>query len=524
MRKRLLLACVAMLCAMSSHAQYSWQLMNKGDEKVKAQPFSNIQYKAELQGSFSTEKTPLWLNANRYGLSSLEKNNGYLRGAIERPLSTDSARRWGIGYGVDLAVASHYTSKVVLQQAYFEARWLHGVLTIGEKEYPLQLKNSRLSSGSQAEGISARPVPQVRLALPEYWTIPILGRWFHFKGHVAFGMFTDGDWQEDFTGQRGSYTKKTLYHSKAGYLMIGKPEAFYPVSFEIGLEMAAQFGGTEYIPSADGKLHTYKGGHGIKDFWNAFIPGGYDSTDGSYHNVEGNQLGSWVARLNYETDSWRASLYYDHYFEDHSMMFLLDYDGYETGPDFMEKKHHRYLLYPPKDMLLGGELNLKNGKWLRDIVVEYLYTKYQSGPIYHDRTSTIADHIGGTDDYYNHSNYQSWQHWGQVMGNPLYRSPIYNSDGKIRVEDNRFVAWHLGFDGRPTENLDYRVLASWQRGYGSYKDSYTRARHNGSFMVEATYHFPRQWAVRGAYGMDFGSILGHNRGFQLTVIKTGKIK
>ena len=34
---------------------------------------NDINYKVEMQGSFSNTKTPLWLNANKYGLSSLEK-------------------------------------------------------------------------------------------------------------------------------------------------------------------------------------------------------------------------------------------------------------------------------------------------------------------------------------------------------------------------------------------------------------------------------------------------------------------
>ena len=101
----------------------------------------DIQYGVEMQGSFSKGKTPLWLNANKHGLSSLEKNNGYLRGSLVRPLSADSARRWAVGYGVDVAVPVNYTSHVVVQQAYVEARWLYGVLTAGAKEYPMELKN-----------------------------------------------------------------------------------------------------------------------------------------------------------------------------------------------------------------------------------------------------------------------------------------------------------------------------------------------------------------------------------------------
>ena len=171
--------------------------------------------------------------------------------------------------------------------------------------------------------------------------------------------------------------------------------------------------------------------------------------------------------------------------------------------------------------MLGGELQLKRGTWLRNIVVEYLHTTDQSGPIYHDRTSNIPDHIAGQDRYYNHGNYMSLQHWGQVIGNPLYRSPLYNDDYRIRVEDNRFVAWHMGIAGAPLPHLDYRVLASWQRGYGTYDDPYTYPHHNTSLMVEAGWQFRHGWAVRGAFGLDHGSILGNNHGAQLTVIKKG---
>lgn len=92
------------------------------------------------------------------------------------------------------------------------------------------------------------------------------------------------------------------------------------------------------------------------------------------------------------------------------------------------------------------------------------------------------------------------------------------------MSDNRFVAWHLGIDGHPTSQMDYRVLASWQRGYGTYDIPYTKPRHNVSFMAEATYHLPHAWTVSCAYGMDFGSILGHNAGLQLTISKSGLLK
>ena len=262
---------------------------------------------------------------------------------------------------------------------------------------------------------------------------------------------------------------------------------------------------------------------GIKGFWNAFIPGGSDATDGLYTNDAGNQLGSWLARLNYDTDLWRLSLYADHYFEDHSQMFLLDYNGYGEGEQWNTKQKHRYFMYSLKDMMFGAQFDMKYGTWLRSLVFEYIYTKYQSGPYNHDRTQNIGDHIAGIDDYYNHSIYPGWQHWGQVMGNPLYRSPIYNTDGIINVNNNRFYAFHFGMEGSPTKCLDYRVLTTYQKGWGTYGNPYLKAYDNFSFLVEAKYKFRHNWTVKGGYAMDFGSekMYGHNAGFQLTVTKSG---
>ena len=66
-------------------------------------------------------------------LVRFEKTNGYIRTAVYRPLSVDDGHKWGIGYGVDVAVPLNYTSNFVVQQAYIEGRWLHGTLTIGGK-------------------------------------------------------------------------------------------------------------------------------------------------------------------------------------------------------------------------------------------------------------------------------------------------------------------------------------------------------------------------------------------------------
>lgn len=530
--KQFTLILASMLCATSSLAQgYS-----TSNAKTKWNGLDSLEYKVELQASLSSGRTPLWLNANKYGLSSLDESNGYLRLAAERRISVDNGRKFGLGYGVDVAVPYNYTSNFVVQQAYVEGRWLHGTLTIGQKNEPMALKNPYLSSGSQTLGINSRPAPGVRLELPDYWTVPLTKGWLHFRGHAFFGIQTDGDWQEEFAGANHQrYTKDVRYHTKAGYLMIGNKEKFIPWSFEMGLEMVTYFGGTIYRPNSDGTYTAEERPSGFKDYWKAFSGTGSENGETEWKAKEGDVLGSWVARINYDGELNSFHLYADKFFEDHSMMFQVDKVGYGSGDEWTEWKDKKFILYDLKDMMLGFEWNYKPDSWLNDVVFEYLYTKYQSGPIYHDHTPEIPDHLGGTDNYYNHGIYSGHQHWGQVVGNPLYRSPIYNdtydADGTMRVRNNRFIAFHLGLGGHPSEFLKYRLLATWQEGYGTYSSPYTKKRHDVSLLAEASYKLhnlkSKFWNgvdLKIGAGADFGSILeGNNYGVQFTVTKTGLI-
>ncbi len=473
----------------------------------------------EIQASLSNNSTPLWLNANRYGLSSLNSVNGYVRGRVERPLAIDNDKPWGIGYGLDLAVPLHYTSNFVIQQCYAEVRYKHALLTMGQKQQPVQLKNMELSSGPQTLGINARPIPGLRLSFPEYWSIPGLHNWLAIKGHLSYGWMTDSHFQKDWTEQKSRYGEGVAYHSKAGYMRIGPGNGNFPLTLELGLEMGCEFGGTLYYANSG----VVEGNKGLKSYVDAFFATGDDEVDKVYTNVGGNQLGSWVARLNYENETMCVSLYADHYFEDHSAMFFLDYDGYGSGEEWDSRKTNRFLLYPLKDIMVGAELKLKEFRWIDGLLVEFLNTCYQSGPIYHDHNPGLSDHIGGRDNYYNHGIYAGWSHWGQVIGNPLYRSPLYNTDGTLAVEDNRFYAWHFGMSGNLLSNLRYRCLCSWQKGLGTYANPFLDPQDNLSMMAEATYDFGGDGllgncSLRLGVGFDSGELLGDNFGTQLTFI------
>lgn len=478
----------------------------------------------EAQASLSDGKTPLWLNANKHGLSSLEGTNGYLRAsAIHelKPFDDEEEKPFDYGYGLDIAAAYGFTSTLVIQQAYGEVRWLRGKLTVGSKNWGMELRDNQLSSGAQTLGINARPVPQVRVAIDEFWPIPGTKGILNLKGHIAYGKMTDNNWQKDFTGEKTKFVENGLYHSKAGYLRIGKD--FSNLSLTLGAEMVSMFGGTSHnILLGDGNLHSFDNGSGIKAFWNAFIPTSSEGevSESTYQNVAGNMLGSWVARLDYSNDYWSTALYFDHFFEDQSSMFFLDYDGYGKGEEWNVAKDRRYFKYKLKDMQLGFEWKKKLPSAIDAIVLEYIYSKYQSGPIYHDHTNTYPDHLGGKDDFYNNYMQTPYQHWGQVLGNPLYLSPIYNNDGLLEVKNNRLFALHLGVGGHISDELTYRVLTSFQDALGTYDKPYNGYKKSFNFLAEASYNFPKHWKVTAAVGLDRGNVHGNNTGAQITVRKT----
>ena len=190
---------------------------------------------------------PMWLTANRYGLSSVQANSGYLRAGLfyDQPLK----RGWRIEAGLDLAGTLNHGADAgragfVIQQAYGALSWRMLTLSIGSKErpgFPLE-KDERLSSGMMVEGPNARPVPQVRGEIREYLPLGFTGNWLSFKGHIAYGRFTDNGWQEAFVASGKYYAQDVYYHSKSLMFRLGNREKF-PLTFEFGLLMAINTSG-----------------------------------------------------------------------------------------------------------------------------------------------------------------------------------------------------------------------------------------------------------------------------------------
>ena len=150
----------------------------------------------EFTGTFgSGDYAPFWHQSNRQGVAGYEDNSLYTRIGLSGE-HTFSNKDMGIDWGADLVVGDNLTSRVFVQQGYIDFRWKRANLSLGQKERWGEFYNERLSTGSLVEGGNARPIPQIRLELPEYWNIPGTGSFIGIKGHIAYGWFTDENWQK----------------------------------------------------------------------------------------------------------------------------------------------------------------------------------------------------------------------------------------------------------------------------------------------------------------------------------------
>ena len=461
---------------------------------------SLIECKVEAGATISNgDYAPYWLSANKYGMSSTEDNSAYLRAGI----AWNKAFRygWKLDAGLDIAGGKGLVSNFWVQQAYFDVAWKMLSLSIGSKERissPLE-KNAELTSGWMTEGMNTRPIPQIRGEIRDFYSLPFTGLWLALKGHLAYGAFLDGKWQEGYVQPGGYYTRDVKYHSKAVMFRIGNKEKL-PVEFEFGLHMATQFAGDKMKKLADGSTEVVIDmPDDFRNYINAFFPsaGGSDAPEGEQINIEGNMLGSWNFALNYYLNNWKFRVYLDHYFEDHSQMFW---------------QYGRW-----KDGQIGVDITLPKNRWVSRVLWEGICTKDQSGALSHEIYEGALTDLAfyGTDNYFNHNIYNSWQYYGMGMGSPLLYGPAYNnSNHSMSFQSNRIKAHHIGLQGEPTEEWSWRLLASFARHWGRYGNPFDEVKRQFNGMAEVKYSPARlkSWGFKAAIGVDKGSVIGNSFG------------
>ncbi|MBQ8594257.1 MAG: hypothetical protein IJ467_08290 [Bacteroidaceae bacterium] len=497
-------------------------------------PFYTVKGERKLQLSYAVESritandgdyAPFWFTANRQGLSSIASSHGYLRGSLFGQGKIGRNTLWKYQFGVDLATGYDLTSDFIVHQAFADISYGALELSIGSKERFSELKNRLLSSGGMTYSGNSRPIPQVRISLPEFWTIPGVN-WLHVKGHLAYGRFTDDNWQRDFTsGTTSRYGEDILYHSKAAFFKFGNPEKF-PVELTIGAEMMTQFGGTVYN-TGNG---TQKMPSSFKDYFKVLLPFSGDSSTpaAEQNNVYGNTLGSWHIALDIHLGEWHIRPYYEHFFDDQSMI-VDEISWKEYGDNFGHGSFWDYI--PPlipddyywKDGLYGIEVTFPKNRIISQVLYEYVATKEQTGPLFHDNSTHFDDQISAVDNYFNHYIYPGWQHWGMSIGTPLVLSPIYNENKHLIFRSNRMKAHHIALTGSPTNEFDYRILCTFTDNWGTYYDPLDEIMSEVRTLAEINYSPSKlkgwNFTLSGAW--DYSELTGHGAGAAITITKKG---
>lgn len=494
----------------------SLPLLAFSQTKTNADEWSKIRY--ELQTSVVAsvgENVPFRLVSNRHGLSSLESNNANLGIGIYR--SFDKRKGFNWAYGAEIIGAWNYTSPLIVQQLYTDVKYNCWELSLGSKERWSEGKHRTLSSGGLAFAPNARPIPQIRFGINEYTTVPWwFDEWVKVKGHFSYGRYTDDEFQKTFTNNvvGTSYSTGVLFHEKTAFLRIANPSG-KGLGWESGLEMYTKFGGDLYVEGVYRRTLPSS----FMEYVKAFIPmpGGKNSPGEEQVNINGNVLGSWHAIMDYTTDRWKLRAYYEHFFEDHSQMLGVSWVSDREGVT-------RFLSYHPwQDGLWGLELQLPKGKWVKGVVAEYITSRDQSGPLLHNTNANFKEQLSGGDNYYNHSFYQSWQHWGMAMCNPFFLSPNYNENNSLFMRFTRIRACHIGIEGNPSEGWEYRLLGSYVHHWGTYTTPLVNPEGITSTMLEIA-HTPAkspEWQIVGTIAVDYSNLIGNNVGGMVTLKKNG---
>jgi Capsule assembly protein Wzi len=428
------------------------------------------------------------MTSHTWGLAPLSAGSGYIRGEINHKQQLSSHFSWNAG--IDLAGSTkHAFNTIWLQQIYAEATWRKWNLRVGPKQSYTSFLDERLSSGDFILSNNARPIPEINLSLKDFVAVPYTKDKLYLRGDIAFGKMLDGDYVESIAKPANrNYYKGITSHHKSVYFRFGNFEKNDNFRLTFGLQHFAYFDGHGIIDGVENKSRNSF----AETLRTIFIAkeGGPDGA-GEYKYKTGSHVGAYTVKLGYKSKNKDVfSIYWHHFIE----------DGSSAGPQSI------------RDMLAGLEYRSNKKQPISGAVIEYIYTKDQSGPVHFnygmdDKHQNLVSKGNGMDDYYNNVQYiQGPSYYGRSFGTPLFLSPEYNTDGTVNFKSNRIIAYHGAVEGYLSKTLSYRARATYGETWGRYKVPYLTIRKGFAYSIDLTYHSPKTG------GLDFKCVVALNNG------------
>lgn len=397
-----------------------------------------------------------WMTTNQYGLMP-EQHGAMMQVTAET--SFDSSKTWQWRWGASMA-ANIYDNDLdqgsspvhaMVDELYASLRWKVLTLDLGSKHRDNDfygasdvLGSLSVTGGHLVESGNARTMPGYLGTLdpvPVPWT----------KKHLwIYGAFGDYATLDD------RYVQGALVHrTRAGLKVVVTDR----LSFDAMLDHYAVWGGKSpdygrMKVNLDNYLRMVTGSHA-----------GPSGTISDQVNVIGDQGGSELFRVIYKGNSWSITAQHDIPYSDRSGMTFRNFpDGVNTLCFSWDNKD----------------------RWVSDLLYEFHYTMYQSGPI---NGEVIGEHgekltpkgvsTTGKDQYFWNGQYRScWTHYGRVIGDPLIL-PAGAHDGtwtsahmNIGLDNDRYKAHHFGLGGKLWRRHPYKLMLTYSDNHGSYRQTY----------------------------------------------------
>lgn len=386
---------------------------------IPAGSVAQVTSAAETIGVISTGQTPFWIQSNQNGM--IAGNGSHLLARFNTNSRHTLNSQITVNYGLDLIARPGIESTLSLNQGYVKMRGYGIEMSAGRFINTSPIHDEETGMGSLGVSGNASPVPQIRLGLTDWTAIPFTHELIKLRAHISHGWL----------GTR-RFTKNTFLHEKVGHARFGGD---FPLNLYGGIAHYSIWGGEDNPRFGDMPSS-------LKDFGRVFIVSGGsdDAPYGEQAYMLGDHKGAWDFGFFLELDE-------------------LTVTGYRQFP--LETKNN-LKFKSLQDALTGISISFNESSLLQKLTYEFLYTKYQNGPLEVNTDPDRRDDFQGNENYYNHTIYWTgWTYNSRTIGNPLF----IPKDNKRGVSNNGIVAHHLGtaFNIGPAS---LKTRATFSRNYG----------------------------------------------------------
>jgi hypothetical protein len=378
-------------------------------------------------GYVTSGHVPFWLRSNQFGSIPLDNASLSLIGAIRKDYDATRSRIFDWGASVEGRANIGDKSNFTLIEGYAKLRiGVFEIRAVRSKEIT-GLCDTSLSSGSFSVSGNALGIPKVQISIPEFYSLPIFGKLFAFKGNYAHGWIG----KTTFSSNGNVFQKETYLHQKSLYGRFGKP---------------------------DWKLKLY-GGFNHQVLWcyengDVFLSSPlktYISVITGRNRI-GDHLGSIDLGFEYDFKNVRLLAYRQNIYDAGALYYLANIRDGLNGLSLVNTRYTH-----------------KGVQW-RKILVEVFYTKNQAGELWSPLTKS------GDENYYNNEQYlEGWSYEGIGIGNPFICTRTYTREGLPADPgdyfiNNRVVAFHFGFEGS-VNKWEFMIKTSYSLNYGTFGTS-----------------------------------------------------